>query len=264
VFIGKAVALYDVRSGRLLSRRPVRYASGLKFDRSGTKIAAAGEDGRVTFLDARSLAPTGKQIVQRPDTSGEYAHNDLAWSPDGTRLAIAYTSQGKVAVFDTTTGKLLVKLPEGPRAWTEAFTPDGSLLVTGGGMGIPSFWDTRTWKRVARPAQGHTSVLFGMSVSPDGRTLASADPDDGDLLLWDVASRRQVGTALPGNAGDFKILFYPNSRRLLAISFEGRVTRWDVDPESWKRRACDIAGRNLTRDEWRDFVGNTPYHATCP
>ncbi len=93
--------------------------------------------------------------------------------------------------------------------------------------------------------------------------LATAGNDDGDVVLWDVASRRQIGTALTGN-GPYPYVFYsPDGRRLLAVSPDGPFTVWDVDPESWKRRACSIAGRNLSRDEWRDFVGDTPYHATC-
>jgi hypothetical protein len=76
--------------------------------------------------------------------------------------------------------------------------------------------------------------------------------------------RRQIGTALTGN-GPYPYVFYsPDGRRLLAISPVGPITLWDVDPESWKRRACSVAGRNLSRDEWRDFVGDRPYHATCP
>ena len=30
----------------------------------------------------------------------------------------------------------------------------------------------------------------------------------------------------------------------------GQGAVWDVDPESWKRRACALANRTLTREEW--------------
>ena len=103
-----------------------------------------------------------------------------------------------------------------------------------------------------------------MNIDSRGRTLATVGNDDGDVLLWDVASRRQIGTPLTGNGPYPYVFFSADGRRLLAISPEGPVTLWDVDPESWQRRACDIAGRNLTRSEWRDFVGDTPYRATCP
>ena len=34
----------------------------------------------------------------------------------------------------------------------------------------------------------------------------------------------------------------------------GKGAVWDVDPESWKRRACDLANRTLTREEWEEFL----------
>ena len=40
---------------------------------------------------------------------------------------------------------------------------------------------------------------------------------------------------------------------------------WDVDPAVWRERACTIAGRNLTPEEWRLYMpSGTDYRATCP
>jgi hypothetical protein len=39
---------------------------------------------------------------------------------------------------------------------------------------------------------------------------------------------------------------------------------WDVDLTHWRRRACAIVGRNLTREEWNLYLpSGTPYRATC-
>jgi hypothetical protein len=37
---------------------------------------------------------------------------------------------------------------------------------------------------------------------------------------------------------------------------------FDIDLESWKDRAGQIANRNLTRQEWSQYFPDTPYHAT--
>jgi hypothetical protein len=42
------------------------------------------------------------------------------------------------------------------------------------------------------------------------------------------------------------------------------VRLWDVDPHSWRQRACVIANRNLTREEWWKYMGDEPYRKTCP
>ena len=44
----------------------------------------------------------------------------------------------------------------------------------------------------------------------------------------------------------------------------GGVVLWDVDLESWQRRAGRIANRNFTREEWRDYFPDTPYRTTFP
>ena len=40
---------------------------------------------------------------------------------------------------------------------------------------------------------------------------------------------------------------------------------WDLDPEHWAEAACNVAGRNLTRQEWAATIGDlAPYRLTCP
>ena len=53
--------------------------------------------------------------------------------------------------------------------------------------GAPSsLWirDTSSGK-VRRRLEGHTNFVYGLAVSPDGKTLASASAD-GTTLLWDL------------------------------------------------------------------------------
>ncbi|WP_353571232.1 hypothetical protein [Candidatus Albibeggiatoa sp. nov. BB20] len=42
------------------------------------------------------------------------------------------------------------------------------------------------------------------------------------------------------------------------------ISIWDVDSESWFKKACNIANRNFLRDEWEKYIGeNYPYKKTC-
>ena len=60
-------------------------------------------------------------------------------------------------------------------------------------------------------------------------------------------------------------LAYSRDGRLLAdASDDHTVMVWDVDFRSWQARACQIANRNLTIDEWQQYVGTEPYRRTCP
>ena len=40
---------------------------------------------------------------------------------------------------------------------------------------------------------------------------------------------------------------------------------WDLDPAGWVEDVCQLAGRNLTRSEWDQYIGDlAPYRRTCP
>ena len=41
------------------------------------------------------------------------------------------------------------------------------------------------------------------------------------------------------------------------------ITSWDLRTATWARLACRVANRQLTRDEWRRYVGATSYRPAC-
>jgi hypothetical protein len=50
-----------------------------------------------------------------------------------------------------------------------------------------------------------------------------------------------------------------------AVATDQGIVIWDLDPDHWVDAACQIAGRNLTRIEWAQYVGDlAPYRSTCP
>jgi hypothetical protein len=58
-------------------------------------------------------------------------------------------------------------------------------------------------------------------------------------------------------------LFSPDGRRLFVVSDAGQGWVWDVDQSDWLTRACTVAGRNLTLQEWQQLLPGQPYEATC-
>src|SRR5262249_42185128 len=111
--------------------------------------------------------------------------------------------------------------------------------------------------------RGHTSSVISVAFSPDGKTLAS-DSIDG-IRLWDVTTRQPLGTSLVSSPFvGFSVVFSPDGKTLASGSFDGFIYLWDTDAESWMARACRIAGRNLTKQEWDQFIGTRhSYHRTC-
>ena len=60
------------------------------------------------------------------------------------------------------------------------------------------------------------------------------------------------------------VAFSPDTRTLVSGSADTTIILWDVSFESWQKRACSLANRNLTRAEWEQFMQDEPYRATCP
>jgi hypothetical protein len=58
------------------------------------------------------------------------------------------------------------------------------------------------------------------------------------------------------------VAFSPNRKALAAGCGTGGVVLWDTDLRTWRRIAGQIANRNFTRGEWRQFFPEEPYRRT--
>jgi hypothetical protein len=51
----------------------------------------------------------------------------------------------------------------------------------------------------------------------------------------------------------------------VAINGRDGLAIWHIAPDNLAEAACRLAGRNLTRTEWRAYLGSLgTYRATCP
>jgi WD40 repeat protein len=147
-----------------------------------------------------------------------------------------------------------------------ALSPDGTTVASSAHMtGALLLWDLRGRKEPVkldnRGSHGPSSIAY----SPDGKMLAYSAGELGfTMVLWGPANAKPRGT-LEGSATTLSMAFTPDGRRLITGHSNGEVVLWDVDLEGWPRRACEIANRNFTRDEWNTFVGrDLPYRAVGP
>ncbi|MFN8157560.1 MAG: BTAD domain-containing putative transcriptional regulator [Candidatus Nanopelagicales bacterium] len=152
-----------------------------------------------------------------------------ALSPDGTRVAVS-AYDGTVQVFDART--LAPKAPAvlAQDGWVQSvsWSPDSSMLLTSGTDGVLALWDGTTLNRI-----GPATLLGGTGRNG---TTAWFTPDGG------------IGGIVQGLGPASGPTWF---------SMPGQ-------PERWLAEVCGLAGRDMTAEEWAQYVGDRPRQPVCP
>jgi WD40 repeat protein len=114
------------------------------------------------------------------------------------------------------------------RLYSVAFTPDGSLILTGSDDGTARVWDTESGSPLVLVKTEDGRALTSVTLSPDGtRILASSA--DAAARMWDVASGREL-VAFKGHASFVNaVAFDHDGKRIATVSRDKTVRIWDAD-----------------------------------
>ncbi len=240
---------------------------------TGREVARFEHEGPVLAVD---FSPDGKWVVSglgdgtavvwEAATGREVARFEhegpvlaVAFSPDG-QWVVSGSRDRTAVVWEATTGREVARFVHVDDVNAVAFSPDGKWVVSGSGDGTAVVWEAATGREVAWFRHEVAAVAF----SPDGKWVVSRS-SGGTAVVWEAATGRQ--TARFGHFGHkdavWAVAFSPDGRWVVSGSDDGTVAVWWYGP-GLEHEICHRVPANLTLAAWQRYVGDLPYHPTCP
>ena len=239
-----APMLLDVDAGGLDQQSGEQFGA-LKFSPDGSRLYASGFGPTVVFDTA-----TGEELHRIA------GNGILAVSADGSKVAVRDGSFS-VSIVDTSTAlpPLTVPLSSFPSA--ADFTPAGDRIVIAAGTGVVVA-STETGE-IGETLRDHDGAVTAVEFRSTGELVTAGE--DGAIITWDL--------------GDWSAHFHDRTfvRQSEVIEFDERTVTLEradgmtqavvAEPAVWLDRACLIAGRVLTEQEWAELLGARPYAPAC-
>lgn len=234
------VRLHKPEAGlELKSMRAAGEVWAVAYSPDGRQIASGTLKGLVQIWDSQS----GRLVQEFEEALAPYGNyiNDLAYAPDGSRLACASAMGAWLWELGQPDlpGKLLTPAQQTVGL---AFTPDGRRLALACGplqQGPPALLEskastTRSLRLVDLAGDGAPAVfetgpstIRSLAFSPDGSRLAAA-ADDATIRILEAGSGARLNTLRGHSRRVESVAFLPDGKKLVSASDDGTVCVWDL------------------------------------
>jgi len=276
-------SIVEVESGReVQSMSNLTWAKAVDFSADGRYLAFSGgrrfrplsREQLDNFEELQNMS--GETIIFEVATGHEikslYTLSEaemVALSPDGGFVAIADTHTfgfaGRVTVFEIATGTALVELGDHLKPIRAlVFGPNGRHVAVVSESNTGRVFEVDTGRELLQA--NHQDRVLAVALSCDGRYTATAG-DDNTAKVFDMASGREVSRL--NHAFGVRALAFSDDGRYLTVASESPnthdivITRHILRPNDLVAEACCRLARNLTLEEWHQYLPDEPYRRTC-
>lgn len=194
---GKTAELWDVVARQKLHQLDAPFV--VAFSRTDPILAMNNRDPQITLWSLKTGELLGRLDDRRGSISPCYRRSGEGWSSRSC-------SHGFPFVFSM------------------AFSPDGRFLVVGSKRPDAEVWDFETRQLVGH-LEGHSGWVTNIAYSPNGRWIATSEPESTKVYLWNAQTQQLVRTWHNGAIGRsyrvgevFQLFFSPNSLSLYVVT----------------------------------------------
>ncbi len=209
----------------------------------GHVAAAAASDGNVALLALSDTSPN--ESMQQRFAHPEGNVDSVAFVPDGTAVVSGVSEANGTNSFDDTLSRWEVSsderlfavggIPEPIMGCTEF--RNTVLVAPGGEFFVAPFHDFSVSIRdtgdgsVIHEFPEHISIVWDLSISDDGRRLATSS-DDWTVRVWDLDDYTLISEIETRPGGFLEVEFLPDGRSLVVSDISGKVHLLDIESES--------------------------------
>lgn len=183
------IRLWDVTTGnhKTTLTSDKESVTSIGYSPDGNTIVCGTGNGDVQLWDTRTMK------LKSTFTGHTKRTKSVVYSPDGNIIATA-SSDETVRLWDAATGQSKAILTGYTRINTAAYAPDSQTIVTGNQDGTVHFWDVSTAALQNSFTGDKNGIIFNITYSPDGKTIAVVSSYNDRVLLRDAKTGKHKAT----------------------------------------------------------------------
>ena len=183
------IRLWDATTGnqKNILTSEVEKVMSVVYSPDGNIIVCGQDNGTVQLWDTQTMK------LKSTLTGHTERIKSVAFAPNGDTIATA-SSDSTVRLWDAVTGKSKAILTDYMHINTADYAPDSKTIVTGDRDGKVHFWDVSTGALKNTFTGDKDGIIFNITYSPDGKTIAVVSSYNDRVLLRDAKTGEHKAT----------------------------------------------------------------------
>lgn len=203
---------------------------------------------------------TGNEIMRTPY---KVPVGNAVFTKKGDRFVASGWTVKTLDIYQTATGEPFANLQYSDESAVREiqFSGSGKFMVTR--HAHPSkimVWDTATW--MINAVLYDPTVGYGLRFSPDECNVVWKN--DGKVRIWDWVTDRKMAAINTGGQYSSHFVFSPDGKYLISGDDSPGINLWLWHSQDLVAEGCRRLVRNLSREDWRTYVGDGSEPSTCP